>query len=113
MRFASVLPFCLAPLVSAIGLSVPSNLVIGQPTTITWTHTPTDPRFTLFFMGTYVFDLRQIVGSDIDPSLGQITTTFPTDRVKPGETYLLKAVNVTWVDYVYNTSPAFTLHNEL
>ncbi|GLB34604.1 hypothetical protein LshimejAT787_0201690 [Lyophyllum shimeji] len=111
MRFASTLALCLAPLVSAIGLSVPSNLKIGEPTTITWTHKTTDPRFTLFFMGTDAFDLRQIVGEDLDPAVGQITTTFPTDRVKPGETYYLKAVNVTWVDFVYNTSPPFTLHN--
>ncbi|KAF8077596.1 hypothetical protein FPV67DRAFT_1443216 [Lyophyllum atratum] len=101
MRFSSILPFCLAPMVSALTLNIPSNLVIGQPTTITWVSGPNDwPRWTLFLMGVEnPFDLRQIVGEDIDPSIGSITTTFPTDRVNAGN-----------VDWVLANSPIFELH---
>ncbi|RDB22278.1 hypothetical protein Hypma_010694 [Hypsizygus marmoreus] len=111
MRVSSILSLCAAPaIVSALTLNAPSNLVTGQLTNITWVSGPRDwPRWTLFLMGPGIWDLRQIVAEDVDPSIEYITTTFPVTKVTPGEELRVVAVNVTNVDWVLANSPFFKL----
>ncbi|KAJ7457788.1 hypothetical protein FB451DRAFT_1509083 [Mycena latifolia] len=97
-----------APLASAFTLSAPTNPTSGEITEIHWGFTAADPpTFSLFLMNsTQAFDLKAIIGENLQTNLGQITTLWPV--LPAGDDYQLRAVNVTNVDFVLAFSPAMS-----
>ncbi|KAJ7185053.1 hypothetical protein C8R46DRAFT_1065788 [Mycena filopes] len=85
----------LVPLSAAFTIGVPTNPTSGQTTEINWTFTPTDPTtFSLFLTNsTNHFDLKAIIGENLQTSLGEITTVLPALPAIPG--YALHTVDAT------------------
>ncbi|KAF9464011.1 hypothetical protein BDZ94DRAFT_1308272 [Collybia nuda] len=101
---------CLAPLASSLILHVPTNPQSGGVTDIIWENQPGDPAtWTLFLMDSRdAFGLKAILGRFIDPTPEHLTgITLPV--LAPGDYYVLKAVNSTWVDFPYAWSPKFAI----
>ncbi|KAJ6457985.1 hypothetical protein C8R45DRAFT_562050 [Mycena sanguinolenta] len=104
--FAAILA---VPLASAFTIAVPTNPTSGEVTEIDWTFRGTDPAtFDLFLVNsTNAFDLKAIIGENIETDLGKITTLLPTLPAIDG--YVLHIVDVTNVDRILATSPVFAI----
>lgn len=65
---------------SALTLDIPTNPTSGEVTQIHWGFTATDPAtFDLFLVNsTNAFDLKAILGENLQTNLGQITTLLPS-----------------------------------
>ncbi|KAF7351688.1 hypothetical protein MSAN_01601700 [Mycena sanguinolenta] len=104
--FAAILA---VPLASAFTIAVPTNPTSGEVTEIDWTFTATDPpTFDLFLVNsTNAFDLKAIIGENIETDLGKITTLLPTLPAIDG--YALTIRDATNVDRVFAWSPTFAI----
>ncbi|KAJ7878437.1 hypothetical protein B0H13DRAFT_2545522 [Mycena leptocephala] len=98
-----------APLACAFTIAVPTNPTSGEVTEINWTFTANDPpTFNLFLTNsTNAFDLKEIIGENLQTDLGQIHTLLPTLPAIGG--YALHAVNAGNVDIILAASPAFAI----
>ncbi|KAJ7775406.1 hypothetical protein B0H16DRAFT_1507320 [Mycena metata] len=105
----SVILALAAPLASALTVAAPTNPTSGEITEIHWGFTASDPAtFDLFLVNsTQAFDLKAIIGENLQTNLGQITTLFPVEA--SGNTYQLRAVSVDNVDRVLAFSPVFSV----
>ncbi|KAJ8092277.1 hypothetical protein AAF712_016106 [Marasmius tenuissimus] len=95
-----------------ISISGPSNPVAGAQTDIAWVSSPGDAdNFTLFLLDfdRLPFSLHQNFG-EIQTAEGKATITFKAD-LPTNLNYVFRAVNSTWVDFVYSTSEVFRLRS--
>ncbi|KAK7453420.1 hypothetical protein VKT23_011686 [Stygiomarasmius scandens] len=111
MFFKSLTALALASFAAArITLQIPTNPVVGAETDINWSSdSASDPRsFTLFLLNAtnLPFGLRANFG-EVQTSAGSITVMIPSN-VPEGQ-YVLRAVNSTFVDFVFATSPQFDI----
>ncbi|KAL0955476.1 hypothetical protein HGRIS_001717 [Hohenbuehelia grisea] len=95
--------------VRCLQLNVPSNPVSGAITDITWINQPNDHEtWTLFLMNaSYIWGLKGILATFVDPAPGIIQVTLP--NLGAMDNLVLKAVNATNVDWVFATSPIFSV----
>ncbi|KAF9447777.1 hypothetical protein P691DRAFT_781932 [Macrolepiota fuliginosa MF-IS2] len=104
-----IAPFLAAAATTALKLDVPSNLIIGQETDITWENGVNNAKpWILFLMNaSYIWGLYSIIQPIPYPDQ-RLTWTIPSD-LSPSNDYILKAVNESNVDMVWAASDIFTL----
>ncbi|KAF5347265.1 hypothetical protein D9756_009982 [Leucocoprinus leucothites] len=93
----------------ALKLDPPSSLIIGQPTTLTWTNEANDRMpWILFLMNaSYIWGLYEII-EPIPYEEQKLDWVIP-GNLPESDDFVLKAVNASNVDMVWSNSPIFTL----
>ncbi|EDR01117.1 uncharacterized protein LACBIDRAFT_312424 [Laccaria bicolor S238N-H82] len=102
----SLLAF-VAPLVSALTVSNPTNPTSGGQMTISWTTAAGDPdSFSIELINTS-FNNAFAIANNVDPSTGSITLTLPVVPVGAG--YTIEFVDIGDINKVYTTSGSFSI----
>jgi len=96
-----------APLVSALTVSVASGTTSGGNITINWTTTTGDPSTWTWELVNPAFNNAFALVNNVDPSLNTMTIQCPI--VPAGSDYTVEAVNIGNINQVYATSPSFLI----
>jgi len=94
-----------APLVSALTVSVASGATSGGNITINWTTDSGDPSTWTFELVNPSFNNAFALANNVDPTLNTLTLQCPI--VPSGSDYTVEAVNIGNINQVYGTSPSF------
>nr|VWO94382.1 Zcf29p [Ganoderma boninense] len=96
----------LAPWAQALLLQIPVAWQSSSPANISWSHTATDPAFTLQLVNTDEFHDTFSIANNVNPDADFDAFTLP---VIPQGTYTLRAINVTNAGQVFDETPSFTI----
>jgi len=96
-----------APLVSALTVSVADGATSGGNITINWTTDNGDPSTWTFELVNPSFNNAFALANNVDPTLN--TLTLQTPIVPTGSDYTVEAVNIGNINQVYATSSLFSI----
>ncbi|KIM35610.1 hypothetical protein M413DRAFT_20729 [Hebeloma cylindrosporum] len=96
-----------APLASALILSIPEAPTSGGQMTIKWTNEPNDPETWSFELINTAFNNAFAIANNVNPSASSLTLTIPI--VPVGDGYTLQAVNIGDINQVYATTGSFSI----
>ncbi|KAI0778691.1 hypothetical protein BD413DRAFT_601391 [Trametes elegans] len=105
-QLSLVAALALAPWTQALLLQLPVDWQFSSQVNISWSHTPTDPPFTLQLVNTNEFHDTFAVANNLDPSADFASFQL---GVVPAGTYTLRAINVTNANQVYDETPSFQI----
>ncbi|VDC05763.1 unnamed protein product [Peniophora sp. CBMAI 1063] len=95
-----------ASAVTAITFNTPSNVVSGQPTTISWTSSSTDPStFSIELVNAPLLGNEIAIANNVATSSGTTTASIPV--VPSADNYTIIAVDISNINNVFGTSGAF------
>ncbi|KAF9446505.1 hypothetical protein P691DRAFT_761588 [Macrolepiota fuliginosa MF-IS2] len=104
----SLLAALVAPLVSALTVSQPSQPVTsGGSMTFTWQAANGDPATFSVFLSNPAFNSVFAIANNVDTSLGTLTVTIPI--VPENQQYTIRLVPTDNVNQVLSESPSFTI----
>ncbi|KAF7797180.1 hypothetical protein EIP86_008372 [Pleurotus ostreatoroseus] len=102
----------IAPLVSALTITTPTNWTSAGPAVIEWTTVSGDPSTWSFeLVNPTNFHQTFGIANNVNPSLGSLTLTLPA--VPPGDGYSLEAVNITNINQVFASTGDFSIGAEV
>ncbi|KAI0652370.1 hypothetical protein C8Q79DRAFT_937265 [Trametes meyenii] len=105
-KLSLVAALAIAPWASALLLQIPVDWHSSSQVNVSWTHTNSDPPFTLELVNTNEFHDTFSIANNVNPSAD--FASFQLGVVPAGQ-YTLRAINVTNQGQIFDETPGFDI----